>query len=739
MDKTSVERWLATGTFVAVTPTTLPIPDGLLLMRVEPSTAVEPEFLVAVCDEFVGGTPAIILGEVLLLLRPVQGKKSPGFKLLLVDARKSPEALDIDLGWFVRVLSRQTPAVRVRFGCLEEKPTGPVFSCRTPKGASKWYQPDILQRAVRAATGSGAISLASSVPPHATRRRGWSSVQPFPVGDAHLRQAGRVLPPAESLDAAELRLLERIADDAPVNMRTRQVPRNPGLLLDVELARGALSRVAVDASLPSTTWALAVDDDQSSLLLVRDRSGDVFAASSLSSNDEDPSDRRGFRLRVLEHLVAAVLACSRLRSNPDILKLLPAECRAPQPLLVVEHPEGPDEELVENLRVELRETRGLAALLGVQIREPRFRKFSAPGTLLGGLFGQLKRRGICEPQPPPWFRKPGGTTVKVCFDKIDEPLRLLPFTATDVFRASAAVLKGLPSPGDPLNEQDDLDDLSDHLDWLNKAWAEDLEGQEKIRHHMQECGKEALAYYRLFHTEREDWGIYLHVDAIGLYCQYLFRLQTATGSPPFSGLQFLEIFGALIVTILGHEWHHHVEEVGASGLEVLQSTKRLLPWYAAYYNPGSNAINETLANADAISTIEGYLGVPDRAPPGLLALGRGLPKPKVESLLKMAEFEASSGPGTYGMWARARRSTVLPENSSDYDKVAAEWLAEVVGTPTGPVVIADDRVSSFHAHRLVYASSYSQSVPVRLFTRVDQQRLERVFVGLKECHRRLKW
>lgn len=645
----------------------------------------------------------------------------PG-KLLLLDARSSTPSPDDALQRLVEVLR---PRVEVRVGRLADRLiSGPtVTPVPTPQAAS-WSDPAV-------SAGAAMSGGSSSAPvPHVTARarRGWSAVQSWPGGAWTLRAVGVGGLKGPELDEAALSAFVRLAEAAPSNLR-RPLPAlpgqaaAPGLLLDLLLARGDLERVGPKGAGERAVFSLDAAGLRDALLV--QKGPDLFVASCFLTND-DPSSDEPLRQALSGWLSRAAVALHKLESDPTLPP--PHGGDWPRPLLVIEKPVGADADLRSRRNRVINNAVVVAKALGASTRTVALREHREPGTSLNPLFRQLKEQDVCAPLSTVWHRKGGGAKVTVCFGEIENPLSLLPFTAKDVMQAMGAILRGPPP-----KRQDLADVWKDHTNWLQNAWVEDEASQRKFDQDIEECGTEALAYYRFFHNDTPSWGIYMHMDAFGLYAHWVEGQKAGTD---FECLEWLEVFAGLILKTLFHEWHHHVEEVSASAFEILKGKKLFKPWFKKYYKPGWKAINESLANADAIASLRSCLLSDVPLGHGLNRLGHRVDTSK--AIVEMAKHCCTRSPGTYGDWANAERDSLDPRGSSKYDQKVAEWLAQVLphGASTPTPAAADGRVAAFHGYRAAYASSYTGSVAVRFFSQVDQRRVERVIDGLAECWRR---
>lgn len=125
-----------------------------------------------------------------------------------------------------------------------------------------------------------------------------------------------------------------------------------------------------------------------------------------------------------------------------------------------------------------------------------------------------------------------------------------------------------------------------HVAAVNR-WLEELP---QGPHDVERCGSEALGLYALFHSSGTAWGIYLNIDAIGCVA----REMPVPGPPHIR-------FGALLLKVLMHEWHHYLEEVALSHLELTSGQNLVLPYQRLYAKRWpSQVVNESLANAYAL-------------------------------------------------------------------------------------------------------------------------------------------
>lgn len=599
-----------------------------------------------------------------------------------------------------------------------------------------------LVSSVRPGTASWAGHMLRPPDP-AARRRGWTHLESWPEKGRDLSIAGTTEASGPAETEARLKALEKLADQTGVSLSKQLAPAED-LLLALEVARGSLSRVHPTGAPDRTTWRLdmASNGSRRAWVLRRARTGETVAAVGVRSNDLATWTPSGLRRKLLAGLKGLVLGV--LLPKASGLKYPPSMGSLSAQLLV-EKPSRPDIELREKLDIECDAADHLLEALGGSLRTVNLRRYTAPGTPLRPLFRQLELKRVCAPRPPRWHREPGGATVTICQTEIDRPLRLRPFTAGQLLRAASAVFEDrLTHPVATRNA------VPSGLTTLVAALKPD---PDQFGRCFDECGVEVLGCYVPFHSEEVHWGVYLQMDMLLSAASRLASHRTGAQSSPNSSLSE---FAALVSLVLFHEWHHHVEEVAVSLLEVARGKKLLMPWHRAHYKPPHSAINERLANADGFAALEqlllGHRGslpgslVPPLLPrpsgdlPGLRGAVKrtlGVWESEAEPLLNRVEEWLNRSPGDYGQWGSARRDSFDPHATSDYDRTAGAWLSEVVsGKRRKKARGAHDRVGLLHAGRALYAGNFNQSVPVRLFTAGDQSAMETALLTLEEEFRR---
>lgn len=113
------------------------------------------------------------------------------------------------------------------------------------------------------------------------------------------------------------------------------------------------------------------------------------------------------------------------------------------------------------------------------------------------------------------------------------------------------------------------------------------------------CGMELLGFYLPFHYYADNWGIYLFSSRIGAFAKEL----SGKNSIPYEAM-----LGAIVFNVLKHEWHHFMEEVMLSHIELVSRMSYYLDWSRFYtQNRPNNVINEALANARALKQTRYFL------------------------------------------------------------------------------------------------------------------------------------
>jgi hypothetical protein len=210
------------------------------------------------------------------------------------------------------------------------------------------------------------------------------------------------------------------------------------------------------------------------------------------------------------------------------------------------------------------------------------------------------------------------------------------------------------------------------------VWPWDEE-KRSVLNGLEFCGMELLGCYHPFHAGDSAWGICLFVDRIGAL-----GAELAAGSAVPKPL----MQGALLFAVLRHEWHHYVEEVALSHLEVVARR----PDYqaaAAFYrnNWPDGTLNEALANARCLQETVAHVK-----------------RTRVASAHKQIQQELAA------MMSRQRPAYSLFGDFLDtrsYRSGIAMWMRDAVGRND-----AEQLVIIFEAARLRHRSR--KVVPVRL-------------------------
>ncbi len=237
---------------------------------------------------------------------------------------------------------------------------------------------------------------------------------------------------------------------------------------------------------------------------------------------------------------------------------------------------------------------------------------------------------------------------------VEQPIALECLTAADVESLTAAIL--------------DDEDI-----W---PWGEE---ERSVLNGLEFCGMELLGCYHPFHAADSAWGIYLFVDRIGAL-----GAELAAGSAVPTRL----MQGALLFAVLRHEWHHYVEEVALSHLEVAARVS-CYDGASTFYrnNWPDGTLNEALANARCLQETLAHVK-----------------KTRAATTQKQIRQELA------GMMSRQRPAYSRFDDYLDarsYRSGIAMWLRDAVGRND-----AEHLVIIFEAVRLRHRSR--KAVPVRL-------------------------
>lgn len=192
--------------------------------------------------------------------------------------------------------------------------------------------------------------------------------------------------------------------------------------------------------------------------------------------------------------------------------------------------------------------------------------------------------------------------------------------------------------------------------WDIEPTDEDLEGGLEL------CGTELLGFYRPFHWGEDGWGIYLNVGRIVGLGE---RLATRAGLAP------TQVQGALLYKVIRHEWHHYVEEIAISHVELIRQRDLFRPWMDQYRRLWPDAVeNEALANAKALVDLRRGLGRYARP-----VLGDSV----VEEVMRIIVDMMRGLRGSYGQFGEY-------VGRHDYRHGLGAWLSSRVGVPCGPEI-----------------------------------------------------
>ena len=282
------------------------------------------------------------------------------------------------------------------------------------------------------------------------------------------------------------------------------------------------------------------------------------------------------------------------------------------------------------------------------------------GNALEELFDGLRKAGFRAPVSYPT----GADNGPAPFDRIgsfpceratvEQPIALECQTAADVEALTAAI-------------------LDDEDTW---PWGEE---ERPVLRGLEFCGMELLGCYHPFHAADGAWGIFLFVDRIGAL-----GAELAAGSA--APKQLMQ--ASMLFAVLRHEWHHYIEEVALSHLEVVAQRPHYQAASAFYRNHWPDGtLNEALANARCLYETMAHVK-----------------KTRAASAHKQIRRELA------GMMSRqrpvySRFGDYLDTRS--YRSGIAMWLRDAVGRND-----AEHLVIMFEAARLRHRSR--KAVPVRL-------------------------
>jgi len=163
-------------------------------------------------------------------------------------------------------------------------------------------------------------------------------------------------------------------------------------------------------------------------------------------------------------------------------------------------------------------------------------------------------------------------------------------------------------------------------------------------------GIEYLGTYTLFHLDGAAWGIRLYVDRIAA---------TAAKHAPNVGLTARHATAALLVDVLLHEWHHFIEEMVGSLLELDLGLPLVAHFQREVYrNTWPDVRNEALANAFALSELPRHL----RAS-----------APVIQKAKRLAKEVMDQCPGAYSRYGEFLRVHSRPA-SGPYGAGVAAWV-----------------------------------------------------------------
>lgn len=147
---------------------------------------------------------------------------------------------------------------------------------------------------------------------------------------------------------------------------------------------------------------------------------------------------------------------------------------------------------------------------------------------------------------------------------------------------------------------------------LELAWADHLRGQQYLQaFEVSPISPDAIACYRPFHCDPQDWGIFVSIPALFEHCEILCK---AFSSKLYLVGNLESILRCVLFEVFHHEFFHHIVESTATTLEIVSAAfGKPRPFYREYLQGGKfravlgehphEPLEEALANAYAYNSL----------------------------------------------------------------------------------------------------------------------------------------